>query len=85
MAYTYLAKLSPRQKMWFILSVAAVLLIGALGVLCEPAGPGQAGNQFTISMSIKEIAPKLEVTGKGLARELALPLNTPKKRLRASW
>jgi len=31
-------------------------------------------------MSIREIAPKLGVTGKGLARELALPLETPKKK-----
>jgi len=31
-------------------------------------------------MSIRDIAPKLEVTGKGLARELALPLDTPEKK-----
>ncbi|MHC4708596.1 MAG: 4Fe-4S binding protein [Planctomycetota bacterium] len=31
-------------------------------------------------MSIREIIPKLDVTGKGLARELALPLDTPKKK-----
>ena len=80
MAYTYPAKLSPRQKMWFIVSVVAGLLIIVLGILCEPDRPSQAGNQFTISMSIKEIAPKLDVTGKGLARELALSLDTPKKK-----
>ena len=66
MAYTYLAKLSPRQKMWFIVSVVAALLISALGILCEPRPseglgepdtPGQAGNQFTVNMSIREIAP----------------------------
>ena len=80
MAYTYLAKLSQRQKMWFIVSVVAVLSISILGILCEPDRPNQAENQFTITMSIKEIAPKLDVTGKGLARELALPLDTPKKK-----
>ena len=80
MAYTYLAKLSPRQKMWFIVSVAAVLLISALGILNEPDRPSQAPNQFTVNMSIREIAPKLEVAGKGLARELALPLDTPKEK-----
>jgi ferredoxin len=80
MAYTYLAKLSPRQKMWFIVSVAAVLLISALGILNEPVGSTQAPNQFTVNMSIREIAPKLDVTGKGLARELALPLDTPKNK-----
>jgi ferredoxin len=80
MVYTYLAKLSPRQKMWFIASVVAVLLITVLGILCEPHSPSQAGNQFTVNMSIREIAPKLDVTGKGLARELALSLDTPKKK-----
>ncbi len=80
MAYTYLAKLSPRQKMWFIVSVVAVLLISVLGILCEPDRSGKEPNQFTISMSIREIAPKLDVTGKGLARELALPLDTPKNK-----
>ena len=80
MVCIYLTKLSPRQKMWFVVSVVAVLLISVLGILCEPDRLGKAGNQFTISMSIKEIAPKLDVTGKGLARELALSLDTPKKK-----
>ena len=80
MAYTYLAKLSTRQKTWFVVSVVAGLLIGVLGVLCEPDRPRQAPNQFTISMSIREIAPQLDVTGKGLARELALSLDTPKNK-----
>ena len=31
-------------------------------------------------MTISDIAPKLEVTGKGLARELSLSLDTPKKK-----
>ncbi|HCO93445.1 MAG TPA: hypothetical protein DIU00_05755 [Phycisphaerales bacterium] len=80
MDYTYLAKLSTRQKLWFIASVAAGLLIIALGILFEPDRPSQAGSEFTISMGIREIAPKLGVTGKGLARELALPLETPKRK-----
>jgi len=80
MAYTYLVKLSPRQKMWFIVSIASVLLISVLGILCEPDRPSQAGSRFTVNMSIREIAPKLDVTGKGLARELALSLDTPKEK-----
>jgi len=80
MAYAYPAKLSPPQKLWFIASVAAGLLIIALGMLSEPDRPSQEASEFTISMSIREIAPKLGVTGKGLARELALPLETPKKK-----
>jgi len=77
---TYFSKLSARQKVWFVASVAAGLLIAVLGTLTEPHRPSQAGNEFTANMSIREIAPKLGVTGKGLARELALPLDTPKKK-----
>ena len=62
------------------MSVVAGFLISVLGILCEPDRPSQAGNQFTVNMSIREIAPKLDVTGKGLARELALSLDTPKKK-----
>ena len=79
MVYAFSAKLSTRQKMWFLVSVVAGLLIGVFGILCEPDRPSQAENQFTANMSIREIAPKLDVTGKGLARELALPLDTSKK------
>ena len=77
----YLSSLSSRQKIWFIAILIVILLIGILGILCEPDKlSSQAGNQYTVNMSIQEIAPKLNVTGKGLARELALPLDTPKQR-----
>ena len=80
MFHTYLAILSPRQKIWFILSAVAVLVISVLGMLCEPDRASQTDSQFTISMSIREIAPLLNVTGKGLARDLALPMETPKNK-----
>ena len=80
MAHKYLAKLSSRQKMWFIVSVVAMLLIIALGIMSEPDRTRQAESQFTVNMSIREIAPKLDVTGKGLARELALPLKASKNK-----
>jgi len=76
----YLEKLTPRQKVWFIISVAAVFFISALGVLFEPDQSSQAGIQFTVNMSIREIAPELDVTGKGLARELGLPLDVSKNK-----
>jgi len=66
--------------MWFFVSVVAALLIIALGILCEPDRALHGGSQFTENMSIREIAPKLNVTGKGLARELALPLDVPKNK-----
>jgi len=80
MTFTYLARLSPRQKMWFLVSVVTVLLISAIGILREPERPTLATSQFTVNMSIREIAPILNVTGKSLARELTLPLDTPKKK-----
>ena len=75
----YLSRLSRRQKVWFLASLVIVLLIGVLGILSEPDNTNQVGGQFTVEMSIQEIAPILEVTGKGLARELDLQLDTPKK------
>ena len=78
MTKKYLEKLTPRQKVWLIISVAAALFICALGILFEPDQSSQAEKQFTVNMSIREIAPELDVTGKGLARELGLPLDVSK-------
>jgi ferredoxin len=80
MPNSYLIRLSPRQKIWFIVSVAMALSISVLGILFEPDRSPRAAGQFTVNMSIREIAPKLDVTGKGLARELVLPLETPKNK-----
>ena len=49
----------------------------ALGCHLEPEA-GQQSHSFTTAMSIREIAPKLDVTGKSLAREFGLPLDVPK-------
>jgi len=32
----------------------------------------------TVGMTVQQIAPQLDVTGRSLARELGLPLDTPK-------
>ncbi len=71
---------SQRQKIWFIASLMVAIFIVVLGLLFEPDNHSQTGDQLTVDMTIQEIAPKLGVTGKGLARELALPLDTPKKK-----
>ena len=80
MAYTYVAKLSPQQKIWFIMTLAAVCLISIIGILFEPNKPSQTEYQFTVNMNIREIAPNLDVTAKGLAREFGLPLETSKEK-----
>ena len=80
MTYKYLTMLSQRQKVWFVISVSTVLLISILGILYETDRPSQSDEQFSVTMGIWQIAPELGVTGKGLARELGLPLNVPKKK-----
>jgi len=50
----------------------------AVGALRQEATVQAEPVALTVSMSIKQIAPHLEVTGRSLARELGLPLDTPK-------
>ena len=80
MAATYLTMLSRRQRMWLVATVLMVFFMSILGILCEPDRPKQTGDRFPVTMSVREIAPKLGVTGKGLARELGLPLEIAKNK-----
>ena len=56
-----------------------IAIILGIGVVTNLPKEKTVSEIFTTDMSISDIAPKLEVTGKGLAREFALPLDTPKK------
>jgi ferredoxin len=76
----YLSKLSGKQKAWLLVSIAVVFSISILGKLFEPDQTSKEVNKFTINMSIREIAPELDVTGKGFAREVGLPLDVSKKK-----
>ncbi len=58
----------------------AGILIVALGAVQTPAGEDRAEYRFTVEMSIKDVAPKLGVTGKALARELDIPIDVSKKK-----
>jgi len=72
------ANLSGRQRFWLVgalVSAVALVLVGGLRQK-EPAPP--LSSEFTVEMSLKQIAPRLNVTGKNLARELGLPLDTAK-------
>ncbi|MBN1845032.1 MAG: 4Fe-4S binding protein [Sedimentisphaerales bacterium] len=80
MGQTYLTLLSSRQKIWLAAGIAAACLLGAVGVLLEPAGQASSDERLAVTMSIREIAPRLDMTGKGLARELGLPLDAPKNK-----
>ena len=76
----YVSRLSSKQKAWSAAAVVAAALIVAFGILREPEREPLTEHGFGPEMSIKQIAPKLGVTGKALARELGLPIEVPKKK-----
>ena len=72
--------LSLRQQLTLLLTVAIGSAVILAGILLQPEPGEKHGPHFHAGMSIKEIAPRLGVTGKALARELKLPLDAPKNR-----
>jgi len=73
-------RLSGKQHVWLIGTLIVAAGIVALGRALEPEPEKTSASSFTTQMSIKEVAPKLDATGKALARELGLPLDVPKKK-----
>ncbi len=73
-----LSNLSGRQRAWLVFALMAAIAIIAVGWSRQETPAPIASSEFTIEMSIKQIAPKIDVTGKNLARELGLPINAPK-------
>jgi ferredoxin len=71
-------KPSGRQRLWLAGSLLAAVAIVGVGALRQKEADAPLASQFTVEMSLKEMAPQLNVTGKNLARELGLPLDTPK-------
>ena len=74
----YLTRLSRTQYSWLIGTLIAAAGIVALGCALEPQHEEVSISSFTTEMSIREIAPKLDATGKALARELGLPVDVSK-------
>jgi len=72
------ASLSRRQWLECLLALTVAGGIVAIGALAQGGGEPRPSSRFTVEMTIKEMAPRLEVTGKSLARELGLPLEAPK-------
>ncbi len=80
----YLSRLSRTQRLWLAGTLIAAAGIVALGWALQPRHEEVLVSAFTTEMSIREVAPRLEVTGKALARELDLSLDVSKtKPLRA--
>ena len=77
---SWFSQISFKQRIWLFLTLAGILAIITLGIFLDSPGEEKAAANFNINMSIRDIAPKLGVTGKGLARELELPLDVSKKK-----
>jgi ferredoxin len=74
----WLSSLSGRQRLWLSVTFVVGLVIVAVGLVRQEATVQAEPGALTVDMSMKQIAPQLGVTGKSLARELGLPLDTPK-------
>ena len=75
---SYLARLSKTQCLWLAGTLMVAAGIVALGWVLEPEVDELSAASFTTKMSIREIAPKLGVTGKAMAREFGFPLDVKK-------
>jgi len=67
---------SPRQRVYLVMTLIATAVLVAVGWAFQKRADPSVGAQFDVGMTVKQIAPALDVTGKSLARELGLPLDT---------
>ncbi len=76
--YSWFSQISFRQRIWLFATVAVIIAIIVLGIFLDSPSKSKESINVDIKMSIRDIAPQLDVTGKGLARELNLPLDVSK-------
>ena len=76
----WFSQISFKQRICLFSTLVGILAIITLGILLDSPGELKEATNFNINMSIRDIAPKLGVTGKGLARELELPIDISKKK-----
>lgn len=72
--------LSAKQRIWMFSASLIILAIVIIGIIATTGKKVSFSDDFSVNMSIRDIAPKLGVTGKSLARELGLDLNVPKNK-----
>lgn len=72
------SNLSGRQWVWLVLTLMVAVAIVAVGGFRQEAAAPVSPSEFTVEMNIKQIASRLNVTGKNLARELGLQLDASK-------
>ena len=77
---TWFLRISSKQRIWLFVTVVGMFVIIGVGILLNSSSTPRESIDFNIKMSIRDIAPKLGVTNKGLARELELPLDVSKKK-----
>jgi ferredoxin len=76
--HQWFSKLSSKQCVWFLGTVTLMVIIIITGIALNPPTKPENVVHVSVEMSIRDIAPKLNVTGKALARELVLPLDVSK-------
>lgn len=77
---SWFSQISFKQRIWLLATVAGMLAIIVIGVLLDSSSESKGSINFNTDMSISDIAPKLGVTGKSLAREFKLPIDVSKKK-----
>ncbi|MBN1383929.1 MAG: 4Fe-4S binding protein [Elusimicrobia bacterium] len=77
---SWFSQISFRQRVWLFVTLIGMFVIIAVGILTDSSQKSEQLQDFNINMSIQDIAPKLDITGKGLAREFKMPLNVHKNR-----
>jgi len=70
--------MSKRQYIWLIAGSCLLATLLTIGFMQATPKAQIKPSAFSTEMTIKQIAPKLGVTGKALARELELPLDIKK-------
>jgi len=78
--FKWFSLLSAKQRFEMIAIILIMAIILGAGIITNLSNEKTTLARFTTDMCIRDIAPKLKVTGKGLARELGLSLDVPKRK-----
>lgn len=74
----WLKQISLKQKIWLLCTLLVSIFIITTGLIFQPQPPAVDLGIFNTEMTITDAAPKLGVTGKSLAKELGLPIDSAK-------
>lgn len=77
---TWFSMLSKAQRFWLVGALLAMLAIVGVGLRLSAPGGRDHEAGLSTAMTIRQIAPKLSVTPKALARELELSLDVSKRK-----